>query len=91
MKCNVGLMTLEETVPKAKIESQKPISHSPSLTTSLCPSCKTVIPAKIYYSDGKVLMEKNCSKHGKTVSLISSDSKLYEESFSYNIPGKIYI
>ncbi|MGA2874960.1 MAG: radical SAM protein [Nitrososphaerales archaeon] len=84
-------MTLETTVPKAKAESQKPISHSPSLTTSLCPSCRTVIPAKVYYSDGKVLMEKNCSKHGKTVSLISSDSKLYEESFSYNIPGKLHL
>ena len=83
-------MTLESPSPKPKVESQKP-THSTSLTTSLCPNCRTVIPATVYYSDGKVLMEKNCSKHGKTVSLISSDAKLYEESFSFNIPGKLHL
>ncbi len=36
-------------------------------------------------------MQKDCSKHGRTIALISSDSKLYEDSFSYNLPGKLHL
>ena len=31
----------------------------PKKTESLCPECKRIIPATIFESDGKVLMEKN--------------------------------
>jgi len=62
-----------------------------SLTTSICPDCRKVIPAAVYSSEGKVYMKKTCSQHGEVVSLVSSDSLLYDESFSYNIPGKLHL
>ena len=31
---------------------------------SLCPECRTVIEARIFEEDGKVMMEKHCPKHG---------------------------
>jgi uncharacterized radical SAM superfamily Fe-S cluster-containing enzyme len=45
----------------------------------------------IYEYEGSVYMSKTCSEHGLTKSLISSDSKLYEESFLYNFPGKLHL
>lgn len=71
--------------PRATTESGQ------SLTTSICPECRTVIPATVYSSGGRVYMRKECSSHGESVSLISSDSKLYQDSFAYNIPGKLHL
>ena len=62
-----------------------------SVTTSICPECRTVIPATIFTAGGKVYMGKTCSKHGKTVALISSDAELYHESFAYSMPGKLHL
>jgi len=62
-----------------------------SVTSSICPECKTVIPATIYTADNRVYMRKTCTRHGETVSLISSDANLYDESFSYSLPGKLHL
>jgi uncharacterized radical SAM superfamily Fe-S cluster-containing enzyme len=64
----------------------------PDSTQSICPECKKIIPATFSYNDdGKVYMKKRCSEHGETVSLVSSDSKMYRESFAYNMPGKLHL
>ena len=86
-------MTLQTERPLAKGDGTKAakVHSGPSLTTSLCPECRKVIPATVYSSEGKVFMKKKCSEHGELISLVSSDSKLYEESFSYNLPGKLHL
>ena len=61
------------------------------VTSSFCPTCKKLVPAVIYNHEGKVYMKKTCSEHGQTVSLISSDARLYEESFQFNMPGKLHL
>jgi uncharacterized radical SAM superfamily Fe-S cluster-containing enzyme len=49
----------------------------PKKTQSLCPECKAVISADIVEEDGKAVMKKECSKHGKFQDVIMSDAKLY--------------
>ncbi|MEM2974455.1 MAG: radical SAM protein [Candidatus Micrarchaeia archaeon] len=34
-------------------------------TSSICPTCQSVIPATIIEKGGKAIMQKNCEKHGK--------------------------
>ncbi|MEA2089543.1 MAG: radical SAM protein [Thermoproteota archaeon] len=62
-------------------------------TTSVCPKCieegkLNVIPAKIIESDGKVLYEKNCEKHGKFQDVYWSDSELYKRAEKFRWEGK---
>ena len=68
---------------------QRPVPQS--TTSSICPECKTVIPASIFTSQNMVYMKKTCTRHGETVSLISSDAGLYNESFAYSLPGKLHL
>jgi uncharacterized radical SAM superfamily Fe-S cluster-containing enzyme len=49
----------------------------PRTTSSLCPECLAVIQATEYESDGKVLMTKECSKHGVFNDIISSDAGIF--------------
>ena len=61
----------------------------PKDTKSLCPECKKVVPATIYESDGKVLMDKICPEHGKVTDIYWSDVELYlkAEKFAYDTTG----
>jgi hypothetical protein len=58
----------------------------PKNTGSLCPECKKVIPATIFEQDGKVMMEKTCPEHGRTVDIYWSDVDMYlrAEKFAYD-------
>jgi hypothetical protein len=49
----------------------------PKSTTSLCPECSTLIPARIFEDAGKVVMEKQCPDHGHFRDTVFSDVKLY--------------
>jgi uncharacterized radical SAM superfamily Fe-S cluster-containing enzyme len=49
----------------------------PKKTQSLCPDCSELIEATIREDDGKVVMEKHCSKHGEFRDILYSDVKLY--------------
>ncbi len=51
----------------------------PKETLSLCPECLSIIPAREYEKDGKVLMTKECTKHGIFNDVISSDVKIFLE------------
>jgi len=47
-------------------------------TQSICPVCRKILPAKIYFKNGKTIMEKTCPEHGKFKALHRWDSeKLY--------------
>ena len=49
----------------------------PKSTTSLCPECSILIPARIFEDAGKVVMEKQCPDHGHFRDIVFSDVKLY--------------
>ena len=49
----------------------------PKTTRSLCPDCTTLIDARIFEEDGKVIMEKHCPDHGDFRDIIYSDARLY--------------
>jgi len=49
----------------------------PKKTGSLCPECLAIIPATIREVDGKVVMEKTCSKHGSFRDVVWSDADMY--------------
>jgi hypothetical protein len=62
-------------------------------TTSVCPECTregklNVIPARVVESDGKILYQKECEKHGKFEDVYWSDSELYERAEKYKWDGK---
>jgi uncharacterized radical SAM superfamily Fe-S cluster-containing enzyme len=61
----------------------------PKKTQSLCPECLKVVPATIFEQDGKVMMEKECSEHGKVMDVYWSDKDMYlrAERFAYDGAG----
>jgi 7,8-dihydro-6-hydroxymethylpterin dimethyltransferase len=59
------------------------------LTRSICPSCKTVIDAKILFSDNKVYMSKRCPRCGPFMALIYEDAQAYVSFARFNKPGTI--
>ncbi|HMK59982.1 MAG TPA: radical SAM protein [Dissulfurispiraceae bacterium] len=55
------------------------VAGLPKDTMSLCPECLSVIPAREYEQDGKVLMTKKCDRHGVFNDIISSDVRIFKE------------
>ena len=49
----------------------------PRTTDSLCPECLKVIPAKLYESEGRVLMSKRCPEHGPFEDVVSSSAEVF--------------
>jgi 7,8-dihydro-6-hydroxymethylpterin dimethyltransferase len=58
-----------------------------SQTTSLCPDCFALVPAKIIFDDGNVYYQKRCKTHGISKALISTDIPFYKLSQDYIKPG----
>ncbi len=61
----------------------------PKKTYSLCPVCVKKIPASVFVKNGKVWIEKKCSKHGKFKEIYFSDAEMYNKfrKFGYNGKG----
>lgn len=59
------------------------------LTRSICPSCKTVIDAKILLRDNKVYMSKRCPHCGPFMSLVYDDAQAYLSFARFNKPGTV--
>ena len=59
------------------------------LTCSICPSCKTVIDAKILFRDNKVYMSKRCPHCGPVMALVYDDAQAYVSFARFNKPGTI--
>lgn len=57
-------------------------------TSSLCPTCLEKIPARIFEKDGKVIIEKECDKHGKFSEIYYNDPKMYERFRKYGYTAK---
>ncbi|RJQ51678.1 MAG: radical SAM protein [Nitrospiraceae bacterium] len=71
---------------KNRLETETTLTGSPIIpvtkglpksTLSLCPECLSIIPAREYENDGKVLMTKECKDHGVFNDIISSDVKIF--------------
>jgi 7,8-dihydro-6-hydroxymethylpterin dimethyltransferase len=56
-------------------------------TTSLCPECFALVPAKIIFDDGNVYYLKRCHKHGVSKALVSTDIAYYKLMQDYVKPG----
>ncbi len=56
-------------------------------TSSLCPSCKKIIPAEIYEKAGKVWISKKCPAHGRTEDLYWGDAELYKRAEAFAADG----
>lgn len=52
-------------------------------TKSLCPDCLSVIDASIFEEDGKVMIEKTCSKHGAFKDIYWSSAKQFKRFDRY--------
>ncbi|PMP60953.1 MAG: radical SAM protein [Caldisphaera sp.] len=57
-------------------------------TTSLCPVCMRLLPARIFERDGKVYLRKVCPEHGEFEELYYGDSKLYTRMMKFEETGK---
>jgi uncharacterized radical SAM superfamily Fe-S cluster-containing enzyme len=58
------------------------------VTTSLCPYCKRLLPARIIERDGKIWIRKVCPEHGEIEELYYGDAKLYYRMMRYEETGK---
>lgn len=52
-------------------------------TKSLCPECLSVVDASIFEEDGKVMIEKTCSKHGAFKDIYWSSAKQFKRFDRY--------
>ncbi len=58
------------------------------VTSSLCPYCMRLLPARIFERDGKIYIRKVCPEHGETEELYYGDAKLYYRMMKYEETGK---
>ncbi len=58
------------------------------LIKSLCPECLAVIDAEIYEENGKVMLEKTCSKHGSFTDVYWSNAKQFRRFDNYRHDGE---
>jgi uncharacterized radical SAM superfamily Fe-S cluster-containing enzyme len=58
----------------------------PKDTLSLCPECKSIIKARIFEENGKVMIDKTCEQHGYFKDIYWSNTELYlkAEKFAYD-------
>ena len=57
-------------------------------TTSLCPECLKVVPAKIIAREGRVYFRKHCPQHGMRDDFVCSNDRLFDR-MEYSLPGRI--
>lgn len=57
-------------------------------TTSLCPYCLRLLPARVFEREGKIWIRKICPDHGEIEELYYGDSKLYWRMMSFEETGR---
>lgn len=55
-----------------------------SQTRGLCSKCLQTVPARIFQTDNRIIMQKDCPRHGPQEALISSDAKWYHRAMSFS-------
>ena len=56
-------------------------------TSSICPECHQVLPAKLVEKYGQVMMVKSCSEHGSYEDVYWSDIGLWNHARTYSVVG----
>lgn len=57
-------------------------------TQSLCPTCLSLIPAKIIARDQRVYFRKQCPQHGIREDFVCADVKWFDR-MEYSLPGRV--
>lgn len=57
-------------------------------TKSLCPECLDTIDADVYEDQGKIMIKKECKKHGEFINTYWSNSKIYQVASDYDYQGE---
>ncbi|MFN5898225.1 MAG: radical SAM protein, partial [Planctomyces sp.] len=57
-------------------------------TSSMCPQCLAVVPAKIVSRNGRVYFRKQCPQHGVREDFVCSDDRWFDR-MEYSLPGKV--
>ncbi|MEB2835983.1 MAG: radical SAM protein [Desulfurococcales archaeon] len=66
----------------------KPGEKHVAVTTSLCPYCRRLLPARIVERDGKIWIRRVCPEHGEIEELYYGDARLYYRMMRYEETGK---
>jgi uncharacterized radical SAM superfamily Fe-S cluster-containing enzyme len=56
-------------------------------TTSTCPGCLELLPARVVIRDGKVYFKKECQRCGPSEALVSEDARHYVSAYTYARAG----
>ena len=56
-------------------------------TTSTCPTCLKLLPAKVVIRGGRVYFKKNCEQCGPSEALVSEDAKYYVRAYAFARAG----
>jgi len=54
---------------------------------ALCPRCRAIFPARVVARDGRVYLDRSCSRHGPQVTLLSSDADWYVRALRFDLPA----
>lgn len=57
-------------------------------TKSLCPECLDIVDAEVYEDQDKIMIKKECKKHGKFENTYWSNSEIYYVASDYDYKGK---
>ena len=57
-------------------------------TTSVCPECLALLPARVYEDGGKVWITRDCAKHGETREVYWGNARMYELASRFSHDGK---
>jgi len=71
-----------------RLPKLKPGEKQVAVTTSLCPYCRRLLPARIVERDGKIWIRRVCPEHGEIEELYYGDAKLYYRMMRYEETGK---
>jgi uncharacterized radical SAM superfamily Fe-S cluster-containing enzyme len=61
--------------------------HLFKMTTSTCPECLALLPARVVIREGKVFFLKNCAKCGPSEALVSEDADYYVSAYAFARAG----
>lgn len=57
-------------------------------TSSICPDCHIVLPARLFEKDGKVMITKTCPNHGYYEDVYWSDFREWRRARKYTVVGE---
>jgi uncharacterized radical SAM superfamily Fe-S cluster-containing enzyme len=69
--------------PDSDVDPQRLRLGLPRATESICPECLQVITARLHEEDGRVLMTKECPRHGRFDDVVAGSAAVYRRMERY--------